>query len=238
MYWHNDYSERAFQIEKEGQWCKGKGCDTFAPIGPFIATKDEIDDPNNLNLWLKLNGETVQNSSTDDFIFNVQEVVSYISQFMTLLPGDIISTGTPFGVGLGFDPPKYMKPGDVVELGIEGSRNIQTDRKGVSIVDLNLKDKVIVVTGGSKGIGNGICTILAAEGAIPVIIGRNRDNVMDAVKKIEDGGHQAYYAFAELTDPEQCRLAVERTVEKFGRIEGLVNNAGVNDGVGTRKWKL
>ena len=117
---HNDYSERAFQIEKEGQWCKGKGCDTFAPIGPFIATTDEIPDPNNLNLWLKLNGETVQNSSTDDFIFNVQEVVSYISQFMTLLPGDIISTGTPFGVGLGFDPPKYMKPGDVVELGIEG----------------------------------------------------------------------------------------------------------------------
>ncbi|MFH6602539.1 fumarylacetoacetate hydrolase family protein [Maribacter algicola] len=117
---HNDYSERAFQIEKEGQWCKGKGCDTFAPIGPYIATKDEIPNPNNLNLWLKLNGEMVQNSSTNDFIFNVQEVVSYISQFMTLLPGDIISTGTPFGVGLGFDPPKYLKPGDVVELGIEG----------------------------------------------------------------------------------------------------------------------
>ncbi len=117
---HNDYSERAFQIEKEGQWCKGKGCDTFAPIGPFIATVEEIPDPNNLDLWLKLNGETVQNSSTNDFIFNVQEVVSYISQYMTLLPGDIISTGTPFGVGLGFDPPKYMKPGDVIELGIEG----------------------------------------------------------------------------------------------------------------------
>jgi len=117
---HNDYSERAFQIEKEGQWCKGKGCDTFAPIGPFIATTDEIQNPNNLNLWLKLNGEEVQNSSTNDFIFNVQEVVSYISQYMTLLPGDIISTGTPFGVGLGFDPPKYMKPGDVIELGIEG----------------------------------------------------------------------------------------------------------------------
>ncbi len=117
---HNDYSERAFQIEKQGQWCKGKGCDTFAPIGPFIATSDEIQDPNNLNLWLKLNGKTLQNSNTSDFIFNVQEVVSYISQFMTLLPGDIISTGTPSGVGLGFDPPKYLKPGDVVELGIEG----------------------------------------------------------------------------------------------------------------------
>lgn len=117
---HNDYSERAFQIEKQGQWCKGKGCDTFAPIGPFIATADEIQDPNNLNLWLKLNGKTLQNSNTSDFIFNVQEVVSYISQFMTLLPGDIISTGTPSGVGLGFDPPKYLKPGDVVELGIEG----------------------------------------------------------------------------------------------------------------------
>lgn len=117
---HNDYSERAFQIEREGQWVKGKSCDTFAPVGPFIATKDEIKDPNNLHLWLKLNGETVQDSSTSDFIFNVQEVVSYISQFMTLLPGDIISTGTPFGVGLGFNPPKYLKAGDVVELGIEG----------------------------------------------------------------------------------------------------------------------
>ncbi|HEA23201.1 MAG TPA: FAA hydrolase family protein [Pricia antarctica] len=117
---HNDYSERAFQIEKEGQWCKGKGCDTFAPLGPFIATKDEIENPNDLHLWLKLNDETVQDSSTSDFIFNVQEVVSYISQFMTLLPGDIISTGTPFGVGLGFNPPKYLKAGDVVELGIEG----------------------------------------------------------------------------------------------------------------------
>lgn len=117
---HNDYSEREFQLEKEGQWVKGKSCDTFAPIGPYIATTDEIKDPNNLNLWLKLNGEMVQNSNTSDFIFNIQEVVSYISQFMTLLPGDIISTGTPFGVGLGFDPPKYLKPGDVVELGIDG----------------------------------------------------------------------------------------------------------------------
>ncbi len=117
---HNDYSEREFQLEKEGQWVKGKSCDTFAPIGPFIATKDEIKDPNNLNLWLKLNGVTVQNSSTSDFIFNIQEVVSYISQFMTLLPGDIISTGTPFGVGLGFKPPKYLNAGDVVELGIDG----------------------------------------------------------------------------------------------------------------------
>ncbi|WOD42680.1 fumarylacetoacetate hydrolase family protein [Hwangdonia lutea] len=117
---HNDVSERAFQIEKEGQWCKGKGCDTFAPVGPFIATKDEIPNPNDLNLWLIVNGERLQDSSTSDFIFNVQEVVSYISQYMTLLPGDIISTGTPFGVGLGFDPPKYLKPGDVMELGIEG----------------------------------------------------------------------------------------------------------------------
>ncbi len=117
---HNDYSERAFQLERGGQWVKGKSCDTFAPVGPFIATKDEIKDPNNLQLWLKLNGETVQHSSTSDFIFNTQQMISYISQFMTLLPGDIISTGTPFGVGLGFKPPKYLKPGDVVELGIEG----------------------------------------------------------------------------------------------------------------------
>ncbi len=117
---HNDISERAFQIEKEGQWCKGKGCDTFAPLGPFLATKDEIKDPNNLHLWLKLNGIMMQDSSTSDFIFNIQQSISYISQFMTLLPGDVISTGTPFGVGLGLTPPLYLKPGDVMELGIEG----------------------------------------------------------------------------------------------------------------------
>ena len=116
---HNDVSERAFQLERSGQWVKGKSCDTFAPIGPFIATSEEIDNPNNLNLWLKLNGEIMQNSSTSDFIFNIQQVVSYISQFMTLLPGDIISTGTPFGVGLGLNPPRYLEDGDVVELGIE-----------------------------------------------------------------------------------------------------------------------
>ena len=120
---HNDYSERTFQLEKSGQWVKGKSCDTFAPMGPYIATKDEIKDPNNLNLWLKLNGKMMQNSNTSDFIFNIQMVVSYISQFMTLLPGDVISTGTPFGVGLGLNPPKYLKPGDVVELGIEGLGN-------------------------------------------------------------------------------------------------------------------
>ncbi|MDA9157165.1 fumarylacetoacetate hydrolase family protein [Flavobacteriaceae bacterium] len=117
---HNDVSEREFQLERSGQWVKGKSCDTFAPLGPFIATRDEIKDPNNLHLWLKLNNQVMQDSSTSDFIFNVQEVVSHISQFMTLLPGDIISTGTPFGVGLGLTPPKYLKPGDIVELGIEG----------------------------------------------------------------------------------------------------------------------
>jgi 2-keto-4-pentenoate hydratase/2-oxohepta-3-ene-1,7-dioic acid hydratase in catechol pathway len=117
---HNDVSERAFQLEHSGQWVKGKSCDTFAPIGPFIATPDEIGDPNNLNLWLTLNGEEMQNSRTSDFIFNIQHVVSYISQYMTLLPGDIISTGTPFGVGLGLTPPRYLQDGDIVELGIEG----------------------------------------------------------------------------------------------------------------------
>ena len=116
---HNDVSERDFQLERSGQWVKGKSCDTFAPIGPFIATSEEIDNPNNLNLWLKLNGKIMQNSSTSDFIFNIQQVVSYISQFMTLLPGDLISTGTPFGVGLGLNPPRYLEDGDVVELGIE-----------------------------------------------------------------------------------------------------------------------
>ena len=117
---HNDVSERTFQLERSGQWVKGKSCDTFAPLGPFIATKDEIKDPNNLGLWLKLNGELMQKSNTSDFIFNIQEVVSYISQFMTLLPGDLISTGTPSGVGLGLSPPRYLKEGDEVELGVEG----------------------------------------------------------------------------------------------------------------------
>lgn len=117
---HNDYSERAYQIERGGQWVKGKSCDTFAPLGPFIATADEIKNPNNLQLWLKLNGELLQNSNTEDFVFDVQTLVSYISEFMTLLPGDVISTGTPAGVGMGFNPQRYLKPGDVVELGIEG----------------------------------------------------------------------------------------------------------------------
>lgn len=117
---HNDYSERAFQIERNGQWVKGKSADTFAPLGPFMATKDEIKDPNNLSLWLKVNGELLQNSNTNDMIFRVPFLISYISQFMTLLPGDIISTGTPFGVGMGFNPQRYLKAGDLVELGIEG----------------------------------------------------------------------------------------------------------------------
>ena len=117
---HNDYSEREFQLEREGQWVKGKSCDTFAPLGPFMATKDEIKDPHNLDLWLKVNGETMQDSNTSDLVFDIPHLVSYISQYMTLLPGDIISTGTPFGVGLGLNPPKYLKAGDVVELGIEG----------------------------------------------------------------------------------------------------------------------
>ncbi|MEO1857020.1 MAG: fumarylacetoacetate hydrolase family protein [Rubritalea sp.] len=117
---HNDLSERAWQIEMGGQWVKGKSADTFAPFGPYMATTDEITDPNNLNLWLKLNGEKIQDSTTADFIFNVQHVISYLSEFMTLLPGDVISTGTPAGVGLGFKPPVYLKAGDVVELGIDG----------------------------------------------------------------------------------------------------------------------
>ncbi|WP_293787128.1 fumarylacetoacetate hydrolase family protein [uncultured Pedobacter sp.] len=118
---HNDYSEREFQLERNGQWVKGKSCDTFAPIGPFIATPDEIADVHNLRLWLTVNGKTLQDGNTANLIFNVPFMVSYISQFMTLLPGDIITTGTPAGVGLGQKPePWYLKPGDVVELGIDG----------------------------------------------------------------------------------------------------------------------
>jgi len=117
---HNDLSEREFQIERGGQWVKGKSCDTFAPLGPYLATQDELTDVNNLKLWLKVNGQTMQNGNTSNFIFKVPFVVSYLTQFMTLLPGDVISTGTPAGVGLGMNPQVYLKPGDVVELGIDG----------------------------------------------------------------------------------------------------------------------
>lgn len=116
---HNDISERAFQLEREGQWVKGKSNDTFAPLGPFLLTRDEMPDPHKLDLWLKLNGKIMQSSNTSDLIFDVPTLVSYISQFMTLLPGDIISTGTPSGVGLGLTPPQYLQAGDTVELGIE-----------------------------------------------------------------------------------------------------------------------
>jgi 2,4-didehydro-3-deoxy-L-rhamnonate hydrolase len=117
---HNDYSEREFQLERNGQWVKGKSCDTFAPMGPYLVTKDDVKDYNNLKMWLKVNGKMMQDNNTDDMIFEVPFLVSYISQFMTLLPGDVISTGTPAGVGLGFKPPIYLKAGDIVELGIEG----------------------------------------------------------------------------------------------------------------------
>jgi 2,4-didehydro-3-deoxy-L-rhamnonate hydrolase len=117
---HNDYSERSFQLERGGQWVKGKSCDTFAPLGPFLATPDEIPDVHNLRMWLKVNGEAKQSGSTGDLIFDVPALVSYISQFMTLLPGDVISTGTPAGVGLGQKPPRFLADGDIVELGIEG----------------------------------------------------------------------------------------------------------------------
>ncbi|SKC86813.1 fumarylacetoacetate hydrolase family protein [Ohtaekwangia koreensis] len=117
---HNDYSEREFQLERNGQWVKGKSCDTFAPMGPYLVTKDEVPNYNSLHMWLKVNGRTMQDNNTDDMIFEVPFLIHYISQFMTLLPGDVISTGTPAGVGLGFKPPIYLKVGDVVELGIEG----------------------------------------------------------------------------------------------------------------------
>jgi len=117
---HNDYSERAFQLERGGQWVKGKSCDTFAPLGPFLATPDEIADVHDLRLWLSVNGVIKQSGSTRDLVFGVPALVSYISQFMTLLPGDIVSTGTPAGVGLGHQPPQYLNPGDLVELGIDG----------------------------------------------------------------------------------------------------------------------
>jgi 2-keto-4-pentenoate hydratase/2-oxohepta-3-ene-1,7-dioic acid hydratase in catechol pathway len=116
----NDYSERDWQLKRGGQWVKGKSFDTFAPIGPFLATCDEISEPHQLRLWLTVNGESLQESNTSDLVFGIPTLVSYLSQFMTLMPGDVVSTGTPAGVGLGLDPPRYLKPGDVVELGIDG----------------------------------------------------------------------------------------------------------------------
>lgn len=117
---HNDLSEREFQLERGGTWDKGKGCDTFAPLGPFMATKGEIKDVDNLRLSLSVNGKPMQNGTTANLIFKIPFLISYVSRFMTLLPGDLISTGTPAGVGLGFNPPVYLKPGDVVELSIDG----------------------------------------------------------------------------------------------------------------------
>ena len=117
---HNDYSEREWQLEGTGQWVKGKSADTFAPLGPFLATTDEVPDPGNLRLWLKRNGETLQDSNTSDLIFSIPHLVAYVSRFMSLLPGDVISTGTPAGVGIGFDPPRFVEEGDVFELGVDG----------------------------------------------------------------------------------------------------------------------
>ena len=117
---HNDISEREFQLEKGGTWDKGKGCDTFAPLGPWLVTKEEVADVHQLKLWLTVNGTTMQNGTTANLIFNIPFLIAYLSRFMTLLPGDVISTGTPAGVGLGFNPPVYLKAGDTMELGIDG----------------------------------------------------------------------------------------------------------------------
>ncbi len=116
----NDVSERAFQTERSGQWTKGKSCDNFGQIGPWLVTRDEVPDPQNLSMWLKVNGATQQDGSTRTMVYGVRFLVSYLSQFMTLHPGDVISTGTPPGVGMGKKPPRYLKSGDVVELGIAG----------------------------------------------------------------------------------------------------------------------
>lgn len=125
---HNDVSEREFQIERSGTWDKGKGCDTFAPLGPWLATPDEIADVHQLRLWLNLNGKKMQDGTTANLIFHIPFLIAYTSRFMTLLPGDVISTGTPAGVGLGMNPNVYLKPGDVVELGID---NLGTARQNV-----------------------------------------------------------------------------------------------------------
>ena len=117
---HNDITERAFQTERGGTWDKGKGCDTFAPVGPYIVPKEDVQDPNNLNVWLKLNGELMQNGNTRDFINKIPTLIAYISQFMTLYPGDIVSTGSPAGAGMGKKPQRFLKDGDIIEYGIDG----------------------------------------------------------------------------------------------------------------------
>ena len=116
----NDLSEREFQVERSGQWVKGKSCDTFAPLGPWLVTRDEVADPQDLGMWLELNGEKVQDGSTKTMVFGVAHLISYLSQFMSLHPGDVISTGTPPGVGLGMDPPRYLVPGETMRVGIDG----------------------------------------------------------------------------------------------------------------------
>ena len=116
----HDVSERAFQVERKGQWTKGKSCDTFGPIGPWLVTKDEVANPQDLGMWLKVNGETMQDGTTRTMVYGVAYLVSYLSQFMSLHPGDVIATGTPPGVGMGKKPPRYLKPGDVVELSVQG----------------------------------------------------------------------------------------------------------------------
>lgn len=130
---HNDLSERDFQLEKNGQWVKGKSCDTFAPLGPFMATRNEIANVDNLRLHLAVNGTKMQDGNTSDFIFKIPFLISYVSHFMTLLPGDIISTGTPAGVGLGMSPQVFLKAGDVIELGIEG---LGTSRQNVRTITI------------------------------------------------------------------------------------------------------
>ena len=116
----NDVSEREFQLHRAGQWTKGKSCDTFAPIGPWLVSRDEIADPQKLGLWTKVNGETRQDGNTDKMVYGMKHLLSYLSTMMSLQTGDIVSTGTPPGVGAGFKPPKFLKPGDVMELGVEG----------------------------------------------------------------------------------------------------------------------
>ena len=142
---HNDYSERGFQKDRGGQWVKGKSCDTFAPLGPFLATADEIPDPRNLKMWLKVNGVLRQNSSTANMIFDAATLVSYVSQFMTLLPGDVISTGTPAGVALGMKTPEYLKAGDVVELGVENLAGIAPSRFAFSETELRKSRQLVAM---------------------------------------------------------------------------------------------
>jgi hypothetical protein len=182
-------------------------------------------------MWLKVNGETMQSSNSSNLHYKIPFLLSYVSQFMTLLPGDIISTGTPPGVGLGMDPPVYLKAGDLVELGIDQLGS--SAQKGRRLeVNLEVEGKVAVVTGGAKGIGAAIVKSFHAEGATVAILDRNPDIAHSLIEEIGADEKKVFCIPTELTEESACKEAIAKIIETTGRIDYLIHNAGTNDGVG------